>query len=442
MLSRLFWMCVLIGAIASKAGPAVALGITVSPTTAMLDEPIAIHVQGRPGSMVTLTGTTERFGLTFESRATYRIPKTGGLNLSMQAPFSGSYSITSGMGLFWSMMPNSSPPKPFEFRRDSDLDARPYGISVADGANKAHVSATRVVLADNVSRKVVDDGSMIATIFTPGTRSCSPGVIVLGGSDGGVPEEEAAVLAGHSFTTLALAYFGAPGLSPTLTNVPIEIVQHALQFMHDQPGVCHSRIGLLGASKGAELALVAASRFPDVGAVVAYSPASVVFAGIGGKSEPALSSWTFQGVPLPFATGTTPDDVVAAIRGERQAHRQVSYRRDYLAQLQGNTDKAAEIAVEQIRGPLLLIAGGDDLLWPSDVMAGQIMERLRANHHPYSDQLLLYSSAGHPIGVPFEFAEAELAHSSLALGGTGESNERADEASWPLVIRFLNAALR
>jgi hypothetical protein len=70
-------------------------------------------------------------------------------------------------------------------------------------------------------------------------------------------------------------------------------------------------------------------------------------------------------------------------------------------------------------------------------MANQIIDTLRVNHGRYRAQLLFYPYAGHPIGLPFEFAKAELAHSSLALGGSAEDNEKADEASWPLILRFL-----
>jgi hypothetical protein len=47
-------------------------------------------------------------------------------------------------------------------------------------------------------------------------------VILLGGSDGGVMEGSAAVLASRGYAALALAYFGAPPLPPELIEVPLE----------------------------------------------------------------------------------------------------------------------------------------------------------------------------------------------------------------------------
>jgi dienelactone hydrolase len=301
----------------------------------------------------------------------------------------------------------------------------------------------RTALAPDIARKVVDDGLFVATLFSSKSRGCQAGVIVLGGSDGGVPEEEAAVLAAHGFTTLALAYFAAPGLPRSLVNVPIESVERGIAFMKSNAAVCKNRrLGVLGASKGAELALVAATKFNDIRAVVAASPSSVIFGGIGPAPAGTIdSSWSYAGKPLPFANGVVPKAVSEQIDAERRAGRPVSYQPEYAAQLQNNTDPAAVITVEQISGPVLLIAGGADELWPSLPMATQIMQRLNERHHPYLDQLLDYPAAGHPIGIPYEFAKAELAHSPLALGGTAEANERASEDSWPKVVRFLGSNL-
>src|SRR5262249_12675574 len=154
-------------------------------------------------------------------------------------------------------------------------------------------------------RTVVDDGTFVASLFSAKSGRCRPGIVVLGGSDGGVPEEEAAVLASHGFATLALAYFGAPGLEKTLINIPIERVSQGIAYLHESAAVCpKAKIGILGSSKGAELALVAASRFSTVGAVVAIAPSSVVFGGIGKTESGATgSSWSFGGKPLPFADG-------------------------------------------------------------------------------------------------------------------------------------------
>ena len=60
-------------------------------------------------------------------------------------------------------------------------------------------------------------------------------------------------------------------------------------------------IGVWGASKGSELALLAASLFGDIKAVVAKSASAYVFEGIGEEmGKVHKSSWTWKGEGVPF----------------------------------------------------------------------------------------------------------------------------------------------
>lgn len=418
-----------------------ALRVTVVPEESLLDQAVAIRVEATAGDTVVLKLTTQRFGMTFASQASYVVPSGGTLDTARDAPASGSYSGVHAMGLFWSALPRPGADGPHgEPARDSEVQPRTYTIEATDGTQTARAVVTRLAVAHDVQRTVVDSGSLVGTLFAS-AAACRPGVIVLGGSEGGIPEGQAAVLASNGFATLALGYFGAPGLPATLENIPLETVEHGLAFMRANRAVCADRrIALVGGSKGAELALLSAATFPQVGAVVAVAPASAVFAGIGTGGGPIASSWTYHGVPLPFVNGDVPQDVRDAIATQRRAQQKASYRATYLARLQGNTLAAAVIPVERIGGPVLLIAGGDDKLWPSDVMARQVKARLEQNGHRYADRLLIYPDAGHPIGVPFGFAAATLVHTSLQLGGTAAANEAASEDAWPRLIDFLRSA--
>lgn len=425
-------LCVL-----STLNPCAALELTVVPARSVVDRVVETTVRAPAGSIVTVRLTMPRFGLSFESQATFRVPASGIVRLSDDAPISGSYRGTDPMGLFWSALPNGAAPKPLRPAPDGELASRPFNVTASIGSQTAVAEGVRLVVADNVVRHTVDSPGLVATLFQHEGTGCHPGVIVLGGSEGGVPNEEAAVLASHDLTTLADAYFGAPGLSRSLTNVPIEIVERALSFMRKQPSVCPGEIALFGGSKGAELALIAASRFERVRAVVAMKPASVVFSGLFGNANRIESSWSYRGTPLPFANGIVPREVQKEISEGEASHQKVAYSSDYLARVQNNTDPAAIIAVETIQAPILLIAGGSDHLWPSAYMAQQIMLRRKSMNPGFADRLLLYPDAGHFIGIPFEFAESELAHSPLDVGGSAEADEQADEESWPLAVRFL-----
>ena len=69
-------------------------------------------------------------------------------------------------------------------------------------------------------------GDVHGTLYQPRDGGSHPGVLVIGGSDGGPGDPiVAAMLASHGYAALSLSYFGEPGLPPTLERVPIAPVR-------------------------------------------------------------------------------------------------------------------------------------------------------------------------------------------------------------------------
>lgn len=98
---------------------------------------------------------------------------------------------------------------------------------------------------------------------------------------GGIPETFATRLATWGVTTFALGYFGAPGLLAALIEIPLELSQRGIELFSDR-WASERSVGLVGVSKGAELALLLASQLPDlIGPTVAVVPSNVVWYGIG-----------------------------------------------------------------------------------------------------------------------------------------------------------------
>src|SRR5258708_7703790 len=154
-----------------------------------------------------------------------------------------------------------------------------------------------------VRRTEVNVSGIVGAVFEPDRRS-DGFVVMLGGSFGGVPEAPARRLADHGLTAFALGYFGAPGLPPELVEIPIESVQRGVGWFRDTYAVQHA-VGVLGFSKGAELARVVAALLGDgIAAVAAVAPSHVVWFGLKApgpdvdrRSE--RSSGSGRGVPPP-----------------------------------------------------------------------------------------------------------------------------------------------
>jgi dienelactone hydrolase len=282
----------------------------------------------------------------------------------------------------------------------------------------------------------VRDGVLSATLRTPDGSGPFPAVLALGGSDGGTPEYFLDLLVREGFACLALVYWGTHDTQLTFTDIPLERVERGLRWLAAHPSVrtADGRIGLIGASRGGELALIAAAAFPTlVGPVVAYTPSSVAWVGID-KNFPATtrSSWSQDGAPLPyvpFPRGSAP----------AQTERGLSLLPMCEAGLaDAGAVQAAAIAVERARGPVLLVSGGDDRVWPTARMCEQMVERMTRHGRARDVVHLHYPDAGHMLFPYTRPSDTLIPAMPAALGGTPEADAAAHRAAWPKVVKHLH----
>ena len=299
----------------------------------------------------------------------------------------------------------------------------------------------------DVIRQPVEAEGLVGTLFRPSASASQPAVVTFGGAGGGLSEGGAEVLASEGFAVLALAYFGADALPRELVEIPLEHFERALGWLRARPGVEADRVAVVGNSKGAELALLLGATYPeDVRAVVGYAPSPIVWQGIpfdreffyGGPRSP----WSLRGRPVPFVPLPRPlPSELLRMAGSVFEGRAIRARPLYERALGARTAvDAASIAVEKIEGPVLLISGTDDGLWPSTLFSEMVVERLKAHDHPFPFEHLRYEGAGHLLALP-GYKPKESWGRNLELGGSPEANEFANTDSWPKVLRFLKESL-
>lgn len=287
-------------------------------------------------------------------------------------------------------------------------------------------------LAEPVKTAVTANG-LVGELYTPaGSRPSHAAILVLGGSEGGLAgaSSEARDLARHGYVALALAYFGAPGVPDSLTNIPLEYFKTALDFLRDRPGIDPNRIGVIGTSKGGEAALLVAATYKEVRAVVAGVPSNVAWQGYNRRNpmDPA-PSWTLNGKAVAFMPYAMDAPFTSVFD---------LYRRS-LAKLDQHQD--AVIQVERINGPVMLACGEADALWPSCPMSDAVASRLKAKGFRYPVQELKYPGAGHAaFGIPIPAGNAARAM-LLALGGDAGGNDAARADSWRKALEFLERSL-
>jgi dienelactone hydrolase len=308
-------------------------------------------------------------GTTFSSWADYRPDASGTVDPATVAPDGGTYAGVDPYGLWWSMASTSG--SDFE----EGVGPVPTVVSAqVDGAVVAAIRLSRLRVGPGVVARAVGDHGLVGNLFTPAGEA-GPGVVVLGGSGGGLMwcNNVAGLLASRGFCALALAYFGTPGTPATLTGIAVEYVGDAVAWMLRQDEVLGPRVGLIGRSRGGELALLAGAEISDIGPVVAYAAGGVVWAGLDQASlgpDPG-PAWTVAGAGHPYLLAE-PAAVTSATR------RQPAVLARAFAQAMDDPValRRATIAVEAIRGPVLLITGGSDQLWPSHRLAELTLQRL------------------------------------------------------------------
>jgi pimeloyl-ACP methyl ester carboxylesterase len=254
------------------------------------------------------------------------------------------------------------------------------------------------------------------------------GVVVLGGSSGRVDVARARLFASQGATVIALRWFGGEGQAPGICEVPLETVFAATDYLIE---LGCKRIVLVGTSKGAEAALLTAVYDPRISAVVAMSPSSVVWGNIGpgldGISWPERSSWTLRGTPLPFVS--SDPEWVREYRDELVSYRGLFER---CLQVHESEIDAAAIPLERTNAEILLVAGCDDALWPSDKFAASLVRRRAASG--LLTQLVLGEDAGHRILLP---GETTPRSSLRAHGGSDEADAKLGRLAWEHILEML-----
>jgi dienelactone hydrolase len=299
--------------------------------------------------------------------------------------------------------------------------------------------APPVIVADPgaTGRRITDNG-LLANYYPPQREGKHPGILLLGGSEGGLGPGVGRMALGlqeHGYGVLHVSYFRGPGQPQRLELVPLETFDRAIEWLKAQPEIDAERLAVVGGSKGGEAALIVATRHPELKAVVAGMPSSVAWQGLDWNFvnmmvNPPNGSWSLAGKPIPFLPYGRPKN----FQGGAMAV--------YVAGLEAVAQHPdAVIPVEKTKAPVLLICGKLDSLWPSCPMADQVKARAEANAGP-AVTVLPYDNAGHGVlGLPTDPSNPNYKNLG-SLGGTLEGNNTARADGWPKILDHLATALK
>lgn len=390
------------------AGKGTTTRLEIEPNPAAVDAPLRIRLLGLArGDVVTLrTEEIDGAGVPWTGEARFLADASGLVDVGTQAPLAGTYGDSDPMGLVWSALPPFSPESGFYVPR---LDPGTLRVTAErSGTTIAGAEVVREVGPSAVPGIDVDETGLYGRLYRPAGKVPAPGLLVLGGSEGGLSPyvgRLSALFARHGYAALALAYFGVETLPAELARIPLEYFGEALEWLRARPEVRAARIGIVGLSRGGELALLLGTTYPACEVVVSYVGSGVVLPAPGGD----LPAWSLGGRPVPWLSETDP----------------------------ASWDRAT-IPVERINGPVLLLSGENDALWPSAELSELAMVRLRDRGHPFPFAHHRYAGAGHGLQPPYLPTTA----GGLTFGGSAQGTAAANADSWPRVLGLLDARLR
>lgn len=373
----------------------------------------------------------------WESFAVFEADNNGEIDVSTKASISGMYIGVEPMGLFWTM----------KIKR-AQAEEKPLKLVDVKINRNCSITFTAEVNGEVVARKQhirnlvnpdvkivdVNESGLVARYFTMDNDIAKPVIIIVSGSDGGINKAQTfgALFSSYGYSVLALSYFDLEDLPNGLEKIPLEYIEKAIKWTKNQKTIIKDKICIYGRSKGGELALLSATKFQEIKAVIAHTPSGFINQGLNKDRKPAkCSSWTYEGKELPYLKISFLAILKFIIK--KCLRKPVRICDLYKYSLTNN--KKTEdfiIPVEKINGPILLISAEDDAVWPSAIFCQNVIERLNQYDFNKHYEHLSYKNAGHYITFPYQPCPTLQGN-----GGDYKNNEIAAENSWEKTIVFL-----
>jgi hypothetical protein len=287
--------------------------------------------------------------------------------------------------------------------------------------------ATKVFCQTDKNQKLVYEWS------APNGLKEFPAVLIIGGSEGGMNygQKWMELLNNKGFGVMALAYFGSGALNEQLEEIPLEYFQTALDTLIAFKGVDVKNISIVSLSKGTEAAQLLAISNADLKLLVVASPSNLVWQGINRANFKSIkSSWKKNNKDLPFVRYDYSKGYYPLINF-------------YLSALEKPIDPDAIIPVEKLKCKIIILTGGQDMIWPSTKMGEEIKSRYLSSH---TDGDIIYKNfpdAGHGFLLPFQTDSEKqkildtIKNNINFLGGSLNAFENAMTESLKMVINEL-----
>ena len=221
----------------------------------------------------------------------------------------------------------------------------------------------------------------VQTRLFMGDSTNQPLIVGFGGGSGGndwardYMKEKRDKLLKKGYAVLAIGYFNTGGDTPNyLDRISLNAISDTIRNIAIRhSNIDENKIALIGGSKGGELILNLASRYKHFNAVIPMSTSHASFPATTITAN--TSSWSYNGEEVTYVPA--PLKIIGpALKGDLFTAFSIMLEDEEAV-------KRAEIEVEKINGPILLLSAKNDEAWPATDMSNRIMDRLRKNNFKY-----------------------------------------------------------
>jgi len=219
-------------------------------------------------------------------------------------------------------------------------------------------------------------------------------IIVVQGLKGlELPEKYARMFAEKGYSSLALSYYGGEGQPKSMRAIPLEQFKKACDAMKRYR---YKRIGIYGNSKGAGIALLAASVVPEISLVIAASSFGHIMQGTGKPNDhPCKAMVSFNGNDFPYVPkGSLFRDFVRRCIRERNVR--LLY---FFDEWEKKGSDKNEIPVENIHGDILFLTALHDESVPAKRDSELLTARLDRCSFGYHYKHIVSETGSHNLGI-------------------------------------------
>lgn len=253
-------------------------------------------------------------------------------------------------------------------------------------------------IAEMINTTIAQNG--FEGILFPADNRKDKVVIVVSGSNGGMrmTKDCAEFYSKNGIPALAVALFKTTETPKNLDRIPIEYISSAMAWLKEQG---YEKIGIDGTSKESEIALLAASMFPDLSCVIARVPSHFVSEGLvehgKSKSPSGTSCWSYEGKEIPFAPYNAREfNVPKILLKEKQM---------YLLDINKGKTVTREtlIPIEKIKAPILFLSAVNDTVWPSYESCLYMENYLKEKEFSYPYKHIAFENLSHAMLTEINF---------------------------------------